>query len=934
MPEKEIKVTFSMEHAEVLEALKEMLQSTSTYEEKVEETARIIQHLADTSDLSFQKVSAEIRKVTEDISVFGGTTEKIASDAVARLNTELKKTGETGTQVASILRGGGQQIVSSLQQTINSSATYQQKVEATANAIRRLAEIHKMSFQEISRELRKLDGDMKVFGGTTDKIASDALTKLNSEAKGATQSAGGLAGAFGQLGTVGQFVIGSVLGVSLVGVLRNIVNWFSRAIEQAQELATGLFRLEVATRGLQRRGQDVSIQQFRQLATQTQQDFPAFTEFELQNAIGQIALYGREVGITGEQIASLTEVSAAFAQITGDDVASVALQAAKAAASGYTEGLQRMGFSISRLTVEEEAHRQGLNKSFLELTENERATITLSLVQQQAAAVLEDLTKFQETYAGKIATTEGAVRRLSQTIGTRLLPVKGALSVSLLRAVEGFTNFFNLITVRGIQSLAKLGAGLITLRLLLDGQITSLEQFSTAFRTSMEQITQDLFEDFFPELSGEGDLGEDQFGSMAENAEEAGEETTDIIADLQQKINEEMLKGQQRREQMEIDHLRKLEELRIDHNNRIAELERDKQEKIWKINFDFTEDWLDLNEDEALKEAEINRSFDLKLQELEEKRREREIDAERKFLERLRQLRENFLLDLEDAVRERDALQIIRLTRQFNLRKQQLERQRQQERQDINEDAENQRRDLERQRAERLRQLEIEFAVRRERLQRQHEIELMMAERAHDRQLEELMIDQQEREAELNRRYEQELSDLDTALEDRLELILLRMAEEQKLTQQNAEAVFDTLNAYYGPGGLIENLYLYTVSLLQDLENRVGNVQPVFMEPIGDPIDFEEGIPVHGFAQGGTLIARKPTLAMFGEAGAERVDFTPLGRPGFANRAAMGSGQRGAGGMIRLLVSMSPGLVGEIVDQTLDEASNIYFEVERGRTLR
>lgn len=38
--------------------------------------------------------------------------------------------------------------------------------------------------------------------------------------------------------------------------------------------------------------------------------------------------------------------------------------------------------------------------------------------------------------------------------------------------------------------------------------------------------------------------------------------------------------------------------------------------------------------------------------------------------------------------------------------------------------------------------------------------------------------------------------------------------------------------------------------------------------------------------------------------------------------------------MIRLLVSMSPGLVGEIVDQTLDEASNIYFEVERGRTLR
>jgi hypothetical protein len=101
--------------------------------------------------------------------------------------------------------------------------------------------------------------------------------------------------------------------------------------------------------------------------------------------------------------------------------------------------------------------------------------------------------------------------------------------------------------------------------------------------------------------------------------------------------------------------------------------------------------------------------------------------------------------------------------------------------------------------------------------------------------------------------------------------------------------------------------------------------------PPGAPVG---GNFVGGQAEGGTIIARKPTVAVFGEAGPEMAQFTPLNRLG-ANAPAqikpMDIDQMTRDGRIRLEMLLSPDLEARIVDNTLGEIADVNFTIERAR---
>ena len=89
-------------------------------------------------------------------------------------------------------------------------------------------------------------------------------------------------------------------------------------------------------------------------------------------------------------------------------------------------------------------------------------------------------------------------------------------------------------------------------------------------------------------------------------------------------------------------------------------------------------------------------------------------------------------------------------------------------------------------------------------------------------------------------------------------------------------------------------------------------------------------------AEGGIVIANKPTTVTFGEAGAEIATFTPLNRAGVNTNQVTGSlpagvGGGGGGGKYVVGISLSPGLEGKIVGQALDQAADIIFKLERAR---
>jgi hypothetical protein len=83
-------------------------------------------------------------------------------------------------------------------------------------------------------------------------------------------------------------------------------------------------------------------------------------------------------------------------------------------------------------------------------------------------------------------------------------------------------------------------------------------------------------------------------------------------------------------------------------------------------------------------------------------------------------------------------------------------------------------------------------------------------------------------------------------------------------------------------------------------------------------------------AEGGTIIARKPTVALFGEAGTEIAQFIPLNKAGTNMSNMMGDNDRGSRkDRIELLVRMQDGLIAEIIDTTLDRTATVVLNVER-----
>ena len=147
--------------------------------------------------------------------------------------------------------------------------------------------------------------------------------------------------------------------------------------------------------------------------------------------------------------------------------------------------------------------------------------------------------------------------------------------------------------------------------------------------------------------------------------------------------------------------------------------------------------------DNTFRVSEVIKKAQFRKEDAERKYRERELKAERKFQEKLRQLRENFLLNLEDAVRERDARQIIRLIRQFNLRRTQMVREEKLNKVDREGQFQEELRQIERQKEERLRQLAIEHQRRLESIAQQA-----------DRERAQARIDAERRKEEENLRFE------------------------------------------------------------------------------------------------------------------------------------------------------------------------------------
>jgi hypothetical protein len=459
-------------------------------------------------------------------------------------------------------------------------------------------------------------------------------------------------------------------------------------------------------------------------------------------------------------------------------------------------------------------------------------------------------------------------------------------------------------------ALATVGTVLTTiltvLRMLVGGNIKSFGELRKAIHDVGEEAKKLVFKQLFPE--GVPDNAPEWFKKLAGNLSPAETPTTGTID-----VSGEEQKNQENVQKAVKEGQDKLQEILKDSADKKLDIEREYQRKLADIATNYQQKLEDIARNTAQKREDalrnlnqkiedINRDAAEKIAEANKDARQKEIDREAEFQQKLKELRERFLFDLEDALRERDARQVLRLIRQYNMDKQNLEDRHKLERVQAKKDLATKLADIEYERQKKIEAAQREYAQKLEEIKIAEARERAEAKLANQRQLEDARIWHQRQLQEQQQYLQRKLRDLADALQ-----------KEYQLTSQGMQAISSLWSSLYNMAGnltpISSNGALVGGSLTPG--NTFSNFADTFSSLTGG-----HG---YGLAEGGSLIATRPTKALFGENGPERVDVTPLDKVG--NNVGKTYGDRSAMGMngnVKISLELSPDLEARIIDSSLD----------------
>jgi len=823
--------------------------------------------------------------------------------------------------------------------------TYGMEIDQIKQKIVAVAKAQGVSFNEAAQSLK----------GFNVQDINVALGELNSQVKTTDEGLKIFGRTIKGVGDIANLVFGTILGVGAIQVLQRVVQWITQSTQGAIEFSQSVFRLEVSTRALRRAGIDVTFKSAAKQAEELGKKFGVFTQKELIGGISNIQLLTRNFGFTEKQMGQVAEASATLAVLLGDDLNEAARKMALFMSSGYAESMQRAGLAVNRRVVEEKAHALGIRKSYLELTEQERAYAALQVILEQVNPLTEDAVDFQDTLAGKIRAANAEIQNQQDILGTKLLPFNILWKKALVALVSVFSDVisglerFSISLWKGV--IKPIAAATLVFGRWKEGIIKDMDDIQKAITDAFNIVDEELekamiFDKFrledlkvFDDKEPLGDTG---------NAEKQAEQVKQIFMDMVDEIDKAMEDLKSRQDALARDLARDMERMSRDNTRNIQDIWSKFFRRMEDIQTRYQQRIADAQSKYERQVEDEQRKFALRREQIQEKQRERLLKIERDYQERLRRLREDFLFSLEDAIRERDAREVLQLVRRFKLEKDRAKRERDNRMKELKEQGTAEMRELARQQAERMAQLkrELEERIRSIALARAREREdaKLARERALADEAEDYRIRKEEREI----RHKEQMAEAEARYNERLEKLAKALSEEYDITEEMAGKIRDLLMKEYGPGGTAEQMYGYLIGIIQTataaIAESIARISQAYrsiptVKYTGAPGLEGTTTPVvkytgdTSFQEGGTLVATKPTMAMFGEV-PEVVTFTPINRIG-TNEGKVFGGTLPASarrdGKIRLEILLSSGLEANIIDNTLSQAAVI---VEKAMGLR
>lgn len=856
---------------------------------------------------------------------------------------------------------------------------FRRAVDEIKNSIRKSADETKKSFDDIGRgmkiDLRQTGLEqlrdafqrlgLPTVANDTKSIAyakqlmSQAITQATGELKKESAELEKNKAETSAVGDVIKTAFGVGLGQIAVLAIRTFINILKDAVQAGADFTKAIFGVEIAARALRRAGIDIIAQDIYNNIDALQKKFGVFSKTELVQGSAALLNLVRDMGFTKEQIFSLQEAVASLAIVNGRSMEDVQRTVALALSSGYTEGLQRLGVSINRVTIAHKAAEMGYSGNYMSLTEVQRAAATYALILEKVAYYSQDVAKWQETLGGQLDKLSAQQTDNKRIIGEMLLPANvawKAITVELGSILVWFT-------------LTVLAPMAIYIKLVVDLLMTFNKiDFSKGFKKNADIIAESL-------NKAMGDY--DKWKAALTNAAKTGstKELEKLLAPdfvssvpvgtaMQDRLDEEAETITKARKDM-FDDIGKLDreyqrdqrDAQIDYFRDIDKINRDTFAKQMGAYDDFlkrkqskqkdTDTQINrLTEKYNLDVLQANRQFATRMEESEAKYREKQLKAELDYQEKLRKLREGFLFDLEDALRERDARQILRLIRQYNLQREQTSRDYSAQKDEMARQRALEVQELINQRNERLRVLQEEFELRIRQIQAQTAAEIEAERQSALARMDEIAAQAQREKDERKIKLDQQLADLSTHLQDRYDELVVRFAEENKLTAEKLDEQMKIYEAAYGPNGRLERAIRYAIAQIQAMSAVISGLSSVrvnvkTLSPIQQanittsPTNVNQ-IQKANFMQqeGGTLFANRPTTVTFGEGGEwEMAKFTPLGHLGKdVNKMSMGNfSPTGIGGEIGIAITLSPDLEARIINNTLGKTANVILELQRSR---
>ncbi|MBU2177691.1 MAG: hypothetical protein KJ556_21575, partial [Gammaproteobacteria bacterium] len=313
---------------------------------------------------------------------------------------------------------------------IENAKAYRAEIERIKTEMRALAQQGKVSFSDLSKGILMSQQEIakiaKISPGklaldpkalvTAERNILDATKELNKEAaKGTT--------------VWGRFkdAINTAIGIGLYRLVHQAINFIKSLMEAGEEAALTVFRLGTAIHALQRMGTAVTVTETLKMVRELRKEYGVFTTQEIMGGVANIMLLSRSFKFASDQMRTMLEISADLAIVLGKDMNDAAKELALFISSGYGEALQRAGIAVNRLSVVQEAWRMGIKKSYMELTEAERAQAAYNLLAAHAADLHEDALKYQDDIIGKIRAQKAEVENLTNAIGLGLLPAEAKL---------------------------------------------------------------------------------------------------------------------------------------------------------------------------------------------------------------------------------------------------------------------------------------------------------------------------------------------------------------------------------------------------------------------------------------------------------------------------------------------------------------------------